>query len=104
MKRERRHFDKDFKEMAVELCLTGKSPTDVARELGIKPDLVCRWRRESEKYGTGRFSGNGNANLTEEQKEIARLKKELQEAKLESGILKKAVSIFSKENSRPTAS
>jgi transposase len=36
--------------------------------------------------------------MTEEQKEIARLKKELRDAQLERDILKKTVSIFSKND------
>ena len=38
--------------------------------------------------------------MTDEQKEIARLNKELREAQLERDILKKAVSIFSKGDSK----
>jgi len=38
--------------------------------------------------------------MTEEQKEIARLKKELRDAQLECDILKKAVSIFSRNDGK----
>ena len=100
MKRERQHFDKDYKLMAVNLCQTGKSPTEVAEDLGIRPDLVRRWKREYERLQGGSFSGNGNVNLTAEEKEIAKLKKELKEAQLERDILKKAVSIFSKSDNK----
>ena len=95
MKRERRHYDKEFKQMAVNLCLTGKSTREVAGELGIRIELVRRWKREFEQYDQGSFSGHGNINMTEEQKQIAQLKKELKEAQIERDILKKAVSIFS---------
>lgn len=100
MKRERRNFDKEFKMMAVNLCLTGKSTKEVAEELGIRSDLVRRWKREHSQYKEGSFSGHGIANLTDEQKEIARLKKELRDAKEERDILKKAVSIFSKNDGK----
>lgn len=100
MKRERRNFDKEFKMMAVNLVYTGKTTREVAEELGIKPDLVRRWKREHESYGKNSFSGHGNVNLTDEQKEIAQLKKELREAQLERDILKKAVSIFSKGDNK----
>ncbi len=86
--------------MVVNLCLTGKSATDVAHDLGIKPDLVRRWRREYGQYGTGSFSGHGHANLSPDQKEIARLKKELKDAQIEREILKKAISIFSKGDNK----
>jgi transposase len=100
MKRERRHFDKEFKLMVVNLCLTGKATREVADELGITVDLVNRWRREHQQYREGSFSGHGNANMTDQQKEIAHLKKELREAQLESEILKKAVSIFSRKDNK----
>lgn len=100
MKRERRHFDQEFKLMAVNLCHSGKTTRQVAEELDIRPDIVRRWKRELEQYGEGSFSGYGNANLTPEQKEIIRLKKELKEAQIERDILKKAVSIFSRNDGK----
>ena len=52
----------------------------------------------------GAFPGHGNPKMTAEQKEIAKLKKELREAKLERDILKKAVSIFSKSDGKYSGS
>jgi len=40
--------------------------------------------------------------MTDEQKEIARLKRELQDSKLECDILKKVVSIFSRSDRKHT--
>lgn len=100
MKRERRHFDKEFKLMAVNLVFSGKEPKEVAKELGIRTELVRRWRREYEQFQDGSFSGHGNANMTDEQKEIARLRKALKDAQEERDILKKAVSIFSKNDGK----
>lgn len=90
--------------MAVNLCLTGKPTRTVADELGVRRELVSRWKREFDQYQEGSFSGHGNANLTEAQKENMRLKKELREAQLERDILKKAISIFSKGDGRYTNS
>ena len=86
--------------MAVHLVYTGKPSNVVGQELGIRPELIRRWKREYEQHNEGSFSGHGNANLTTEQKEIVRLKKELRDAKEESEILKKAVRIFSKGDSK----
>ncbi|UXP30693.1 transposase [Reichenbachiella agarivorans] len=104
MKRERRNFDKEFKMMVVNLVSSGKPTKEVAEELGIKPDLVRRWRREHEQYQEGSFSGQGNTNMTDEQKEIARLRKALLDAQEERDILKKAVSIFSKNDGKFSSS
>ena len=101
MNKHRKYYDPEFKKMAVELVETsGKTATEVARELGVRPELVSRWRREYLANQTGSFSGHGNMNLTPEQREIAHLKKELREVKVERDILKKAVSIFSKSDGK----
>ena len=104
MKRERRHFDKEFKQMAVNLVYTGKSTNEVAEELGIRSEIVRRWKRAFEQYGSGSFSGHGNVNMTPEQKEIARLQKELKDAQIEGDILKKAISIFSRADNKYSTS
>lgn len=95
---DRRVYTKEFKLMAVELMNSGKSSIEVGKELDIAPDLVRRWRREYNKFHEGSFSGKGVPNLTDEQKEIARLKKALADALLDAEILKKAVSIFSSKD------
>jgi len=104
MKRERRSFDKEFKMMTVNLCLTGKPSKEVAEELGIRTELVRRWKREYERSKEGSFSGHGKANLTDIERENLQLKKDLREAQLERDILKKAVSIFSKGDIKATNS
>lgn len=103
-RRERRTFDEAFKRMAVELHMSGKTSTVVGKELGIGSDVVRRWTREFKAEGERSFPGNGKQNLTEEQKEIIALKKALNEAQIERDILKKAVSIFSRGDSKYSGS
>lgn len=86
--------------MAVELSHHREDISKLAEELDIKPDLLYRWRREAKKAKGGAFPGHGNPKMTDEQKEIARLKRELRETKMERDILKKAVSIFSKSDGK----
>lgn len=100
MKKQRRQYDRAFKVMAVELCLSGKPASEVAEELGIRADLLSRWKREYQQRKQGSFSGHGKPALTPGQEEIARLKKQLREAEIERDILKKAVSIFSKSDGK----
>lgn len=100
MKRERRNYDKEFKLMAVNLCLTGKSAREVSEELGVRSEIIRRWVKEYEKKEEQSFPGKGKVNLNPEQAEIIRLKKELKEAQIERDILKKAVSIFSKNDGK----
>lgn len=100
MEKERRTFDKEFKLMAVELSRARENIPQLALELGIRADLIYRWRKEFKNKGEVSFSGKGKTILTAEEAEIARLKKELREAELERDILKKAVSIFSKRDGK----
>lgn len=90
MRKEKRHFDRAFKVMAVELCLSGKPTKQVAEELDIRADLLSRWKREYKQKREGSFSGHGKPSLSPEQAEVARLKKQLREAEIERDILKKA--------------
>lgn len=47
MTEERRTFRKEFKIDAVELLLKkGKPATEIARDLGIRVELLYRWKRE----------------------------------------------------------
>lgn len=101
---KRRSYDKEFKRMAAQLYINGKTSIAVGEELGVRPELVLRWARELNSQGKESFPGNGNPALTDEQKQIADLKKDLFEAKAENEILKKAVSIFSRKDSKYTGS
>jgi transposase-like protein len=40
------NFDKEFKLMAVELSKTRENINELAKELGILPELIYRWRSE----------------------------------------------------------
>ena len=88
----RRKYDEQFKRDAVNLLSnSSKTLSQVAADLGIKYDLLSRWRKELNESGKQPFTGNGNAR----DEELARLRKEIAEVKLERDILKKAVAIFS---------
>jgi len=100
----RRVYSKEFKQKAVELSNVRGNVKEIARELDIGADLIYRWRREMNSSPDLAFSGNGNKQLTEEQKELARLRKELSDVKMERDILKKAVSIFSVSDRKSTSS
>jgi len=98
--KKRRIFDREFKQMVIELSNNREDYNALAAELDIRADLIYRWRREANKHLEASFPGQGNKILTDDQKEIARLKKELRDAQIERDILKKAVSIFSKNDGK----
>jgi transposase len=86
---KRRKYDREFKQMAVELSYNRGDISALASELDVSADLMYRWRREVGFHQVASFPGQGNKILTEEQKEIAKLKKELHDAQIERDILKK---------------
>ncbi len=97
MQQSRRQYDADFKKNAVALANSeGRTVADVAEALGIKADLLYRWKKESQALGSIAFPGNGKQALTEQQRRIKELEKQLKDVTTERDILKKAVAIFSK--------
>lgn len=97
MRRKRRTYDADFKKNAVELSYEkGRKVYEVEKSLGIPHGTLGRWRRELEENKDLAFPGNGNEALTEDQKRIRELERQLEDVKMDREILKKAVSIFSK--------
>ena len=98
MSKRKRNYTTDFKKKAVELSYARGSIAQVCRELDIPSSVLSRWRREFSEYGKNSLPGRGKPKLTEEQREIANLKKQLKDMQLERDILKKAISIFSESD------
>ena len=90
-------YTREFKEQAVQLAQTsGKPITQVARELGISDTSIHQWRKELAQHSKEAFPGSGHQTPLEE--ENRRLKRELERVQQERDILKKVVSIFSRES------
>jgi len=105
MPKFRRRFSKTEKLEIVQQSLDpGISSKELAKQYGIHQNTINRWRREYLQYEENAFAGQGNKIMTESEREIHELKKQLREAKLERDILKKAISIFSKGDGKYTNS
>ena len=98
--KKRRKYDREYKQMVAELANAREDISALAAELDLRIDMIYRWRREALANLGASFPGQGNKTMTDEQKEIARLKKELRDAQLERDILKKAASIFSRNDGK----
>jgi transposase len=95
---ERRTYSKEFKREAVQLSYDSDGTiAQVAENLGIRPELLYRWRREQLQEGDDAFRGKGMSKASEE--EVRRLRRELDQVRMERDILKKALSVFA----RPTS-
>ena len=84
-------YERTFKVNAVKLsCKQGKRQiATLARELGIAPSYLYKWRQDFEKFGTGSFSGRGHPNLTPQQAVIRELEKKIKYSKIALEILKR---------------
>ena len=92
-----RHFTSEFKRNAVQLVTEKGMPVGkVARDLDIHPNLLHLWRREFLKDGDKAFTGKGR--VKPENAEIRKLRKDLEKAREERDILKKALAVFSKQS------
>ena len=88
----RKQYTKEFKHEAVHLVTEqGVSLAQAARDLGLRENLLSRWKRELTQQDEQAFPGQGQA----QQDELARLRREVEVLRREREILKKAVGIFS---------
>lgn len=93
--KKRKRFDRQFKLDAVNLLVSGsRTASELARDLGIDPNTLYRWKRELTEDGSEAFPGKGHLSPMEE--ELRRLRRELAEAREDREILKKALAFFSK--------
>ena len=100
MSRKRTRYDREFKLRVVERSYEVDNIKDLGAELGVRPELIYRWRAELAEHPEKSFSGNGKKAMTAEEAENARLRKELADVKMEHEILKKAIAIFSKTDGK----
>ena len=93
-------YTKEFREEAVRLVVEGGLSTlEAGRRLSLAPSTLSNWVRV---YKAGKLSevGGRYKPLSEKEMELARLKRELAEVKMERDILKKAAAYFAKESQR----
>ena len=96
-KRPRRSFTDEFKAGAIRLVLDeGKTIPQVARDLDLTESSVRNW---VERARADRGKGKPGVLTTAEKEELATLRKEVRQLRLERDILKKAAAFFAKENS-----
>ena len=89
----RKRYSREFKIEAVRLYKTsGKSASQIERELGIGKGNLWRWAR---KYGTDNSAGTSEPARTAAQERVRALERENEILRQERDILKKAVVIFS---------
>jgi transposase len=85
----RRKYDVDFKSEVVKMLANGQTAAYVSKALGISENLIYRWKNQGVKK------------VASEQSELAlenqQLKDRVRQLETEREILKKALSIFSRQ-------
>jgi transposase-like protein len=93
---KRRTFSREYKIAAVKKVVEqGLSYCQVARDLGIRDNMIHNWRKALEADGTLAAEVLNSPALEAENK---RLREENRQLRLEREILKKAAAFFANEN------
>jgi transposase len=94
-RRPRRSFTDEYKQSAVRLVLDeGKTVPQAARDLDLTESALRAWVEQARADRT-----KGKTGLTtEERTELAKLRKEVRELKMERDILKKCAALFARQS------
>ena len=94
-RRPRRKFTPEFKAEAVKLASQpGQSVGKVSRSHGLTETALRSWVKQA---ATDAGNGSSGALTTAEKHELAALRKEVRQLRMEREILKKATAFFAKE-------
>lgn len=93
IKRTGVRYTPEFRRQMIELVQAGRTPSELSREFGCSSWSIGRWVAQAE-----RDAGRGDGGLTTaERQELARLRRENRQLKLEREILSKAAAWFAQE-------
>ncbi|MFR3429118.1 MAG: transposase [Holdemanella porci] len=103
MANKKKQFDQEFKQNAVNYCLTHPelSRKECAKNLGIGDSTLYRWKQEA-KANNNQATFKGSGNLTEAELENRRLKRELKDTQDALEILKKPSAFWENNTSSCT--
>lgn len=91
------HYSREFKLEALRQLETSSKPaTALARELGIRPNLLYKWREQLLREANKASPPRGRPRK-EEQSDLTTLKQENKRLKEEIDILKRAAAYFARE-------
>lgn len=86
----------EFKQEAIRLVESeGKTPAQVARDLGISEQTLGNWRKA---HKAGKLATGSGKPVSPEQMEMSRLRAENARLKMELEILEKATAYFAKKS------
>lgn len=88
-----KRYTREYKREVLELLKSsGKTKSELERELGLYSGQIHAWQKALQRDGEQAFPGTGHQ--TEAEAELRRLRREVEILRQERDILKKAMAIF----------
>jgi len=88
-KNHRRRYDAEFKSNVLKMISGGRSIPSISQAMGVSEGLLYRWKSQAKKAEQKQSAG--------ETEQVKALRKRVKELEQERDILKKALSIFSRQ-------
>ena len=96
MPRTRPPYSPEFRRQMVELVRAGRDPVSLAREFEPTSQSICHWVAVADRQ-EGRREEKGSGLAATEREELARLRRENKQLRLERDILSRAAAWFARE-------
>ena len=98
MAEQRRKFDADFRDGAVQIVLeSGRAIAEVARDLGVHPGTLGNWVKQAREDRVPGALAEG------EREELVRLRREVSELRMQRDFLKRSVVLWVRRGDGPQA-
>ena len=96
MAKTRPPYSPEFRRQMVELIRAGRSPAELAREFEPSAGSIANWVAQADRQ-EGRREEKGESLTSAERDELARLRRENKQLRLERDILSRAAAWFARE-------
>ena len=96
MPKTRPPYSPEFRRQIVDLVRAGRSAEDLAREFEPTAQSICAWVAAADRQ-EGRREKNDDALTAAEREELARLRRENKQLRVERDILSRAAAWFARE-------
>ena len=102
MGRTKPPYAPEFRRQIIELVRAGRDPASLAREFEPSAQAIRNWvaqadRQEGRREAKAASAGNGEALTAAERDELARLRREVRQLRVERDILSRAAAWFARE-------
>jgi transposase len=89
-------YPEEFRRQLIELVRAGRNPYELAREFEPSAEAIRNWAKQADR-DEGRAQADPSRLTTAEREELARLRRENKQLRLEREILAKAAAWFARE-------